>query len=81
MCGEQNGTKQSVRELADILNKVEIDTEQVEVIVAPPALHLDLAQQLIQKNISVCAQNVSLTGAGAYTGEISAEQLLGAFEI
>ncbi|GAB9474978.1 hypothetical protein Gpo141_00012087 [Globisporangium polare] len=71
-----NGTKQSVRELADVLNKVEIDTEQVDVIVAPPALHLDLAQQLLQKNIAVCAQNVSLTGLGAYTGETAAEHLV-----
>lgn len=74
---QQNGTKQSVRELADVLNKVEIDTEQVDVIVAPPALHLDLAQQLLQKNIAVCAQNVSLTGLGAYTGETAAEHLVG----
>lgn len=71
-----NGTKQSARELIDILNKVEIDTEQVEVIVAPPALHLELTQSLVQKNIAVSAQNVSLTGLGAYTGEIAAEQLI-----
>ncbi|GLD91812.1 hypothetical protein PINS_up000345 [Pythium insidiosum] len=71
-----NGTKQSVRELVDVLNKVEIDTEQVEVIVSPPAIHIELAQQLLQKNIAVSAQNVSLTGFGAYTGEIAAEQLV-----
>lgn len=72
----QNGTKQSARELIELLNKVAIDTEQVEVIVAPPALHLDLAQSLLQKDIFVSAQNVSLTGTGAYTGEIAAEQLI-----
>jgi triosephosphate isomerase (TIM) len=66
-----------VRELAEVLNKVEIDTEQVDVIVAPPAIHLELAQQLLQKNIAISAQNVSLTGLGAYTGEIAAEQLIG----
>uniref|UniRef100_K3W7B4 Triosephosphate isomerase n=1 Tax=Globisporangium ultimum (strain ATCC 200006 / CBS 805.95 / DAOM BR144) TaxID=431595 RepID=K3W7B4_GLOUD len=71
-----NGTKQSVRELVDVLNTAEIDTEQVDVIVAPTALHLELTQGLIQKNIAVCAQNVSLTGTGAYTGEIAAEQLI-----
>lgn len=76
---EQNGTKQSVRELIEILNSTEIDTEQVDVIVAPTALHLELTHQLIQKNISVSAQNVSLTGLGAYTGEIAAEQLVGAY--
>ncbi|DAZ99778.1 TPA: hypothetical protein N0F65_001287, partial [Lagenidium giganteum] len=71
-----NGTKKSVEELIAILNKTEIDTEQAEVIVAPPAIHLELTQRLIQKNISVSAQNVSLTGLGAYTGEIAAEQLV-----
>ncbi|KAF1335608.1 Triose-phosphate isomerase, partial [Globisporangium splendens] len=71
-----NGTKQSVRDLIAVLNKTEVNTSQVEVVVAPPALHLQLAQDLIQKNISVSAQNVSLTGFGAYTGEIAAEQLL-----
>uniref|UniRef100_K3W7H3 Triosephosphate isomerase n=1 Tax=Globisporangium ultimum (strain ATCC 200006 / CBS 805.95 / DAOM BR144) TaxID=431595 RepID=K3W7H3_GLOUD len=71
-----NGTKQSVRDLIAVLNKTEVNTAQVEVIVAPPALHLQLAQDLIQNNISVSAQNVSLTGLGAYTGEIAAEQLL-----
>lgn len=73
----QNGTKQSVRELIDVLNTTEIDTEQVDVIVAPPALHLELTKELVQKNIFVSAQNVSLTGLGAYTGEIAAEQLVG----
>lgn len=67
-----------MRELIEVLNSTEIDTEQVDVIVAPTALHLELTQQLIQKNISVSAQNVSLTGLGAYTGEIAAEQIVGA---
>lgn len=75
----QNGTKQSVRDLIDVLNSVEVDTEQVDVIVAPPALHLELTQQLLQKNIAVSSQNVSLTGLGAYTGEIAAEQLVGMY--
>lgn len=66
-----------MRDLIDVLNKSEINSSEVEVIVAPPALHLQLTQDLIQKNISVSAQNVSLTGFGAYTGEIAAEQLLG----
>ncbi|RLN86359.1 hypothetical protein BBJ28_00004569 [Nothophytophthora sp. Chile5] len=72
----QNGTKQSVTDLCALLNKVAIDSEQVEVIVAPPALHIQLAQSLLQKQVEVSAQNVSLTGLGAYTGEIAAEQLL-----
>lgn len=71
-----NGTVQSVRELCALLNKVDIKPNSVEVVVSPSALHIDLAKSLLQKNIAVGAQNVSLTGTGAYTGEIAAEQLV-----
>ncbi|ETP37913.1 triose-phosphate isomerase [Phytophthora nicotianae P10297] len=70
-----NGTRSSVRDLVAILNKTVVDRSQVDVIVAPPSLHLDQVQQLLQRSIAVCAQNVSLTGLGAFTGEIAAEQL------
>ncbi|CEG44528.1 triose-phosphate isomerase [Plasmopara halstedii] len=71
-----NGTVQSVKELCAMLNKVEITSNTVEVVVSPTALHLDLAKSLLQEKIAVAAQNVSLTGTGAYTGEIAAEQLV-----
>ncbi|KAG3118266.1 hypothetical protein PI124_g3483 [Phytophthora idaei] len=71
-----NGTRSSVRHLVGILNKTVVDPSQVDVIVAPPSLHLDQVQQLLQRDIAVCAQNVSLTGLGAFTGEIAAEQLV-----
>lgn len=66
-----------MRDLVATLNSAEVDASQVEVIVAPPALHLQLTKELVQQSISVSAQNVSLTGYGAFTGEIAAEQLLG----
>ncbi|TYZ62624.1 hypothetical protein PybrP1_002384 [[Pythium] brassicae (nom. inval.)] len=71
-----NGSEKSVRELIALLNDADVDPARVEVVVAPPALHLQLARDLLRKNISVSAQNVSLTGLGAFTGEIAAEQLL-----
>ncbi|KAL3673865.1 hypothetical protein V7S43_001552 [Phytophthora oleae] len=71
-----NGTRSSVRDLVAILNKSTVDSSQVDVVVAPPSLHLDQVQQLLQRDIAVCAQNVSLTGLGAFTGEIAAEQLV-----
>eukprot|EP00644_Phytophthora_capsici_P005861 jgi/Phyca11/98455/e_gw1.2.400.1 len=71
-----NGTRSSVRDLVSILNKSVVDSSQVDVVVAPPSLHLDQVQQLLQRDIAVCAQNVSLTGLGAFTGEIAAEQLV-----
>jgi triosephosphate isomerase len=62
----------------DVLNATRVDASKVDVVVAPPALHIGLVQPLLQRNIAVCAQNVSLTGTGAFTGEIAAEQLVGA---
>jgi triosephosphate isomerase len=46
-----------------------------EVVLAPTALHLSYVQQAIQAPFQIAAQNCSLTGNGAFTGEISAEML------
>jgi triosephosphate isomerase len=48
----------------------------IEVIVAPANIHLQLAQDKLAKNVLLSAQNCSLTGNGAYTGEISADMLM-----
>ncbi|KAI9914092.1 hypothetical protein PsorP6_006662 [Peronosclerospora sorghi] len=71
-----NGTVQSVKELCALLNKIEIPSDTLEVVVSPTSLHLALAKSLLHDKIALCAQNVSLTGTGAYTGEIAAEQLV-----
>jgi triosephosphate isomerase len=44
-------------------------------VIAPPALYLLLAREITRKDIAIAAQNVYDKGNGAYTGEISAEQL------
>jgi triosephosphate isomerase len=46
-----------------------------DVVVAPVSMHLGLVQETLNKNIQVSAQNVSLTGTGAFTGEISCAHL------
>ena len=46
-----------------------------EVVVAPPALYLLLAQQTLRPEVKVAAQNIYDKGNGAYTGEISPQQL------
>lgn len=72
----QNGTLESVRELIKSLGEAKIP-HAVDVVVAPMALHLAYVQQNIAgEGVQVAAQNVSATGAGAYTGEISAEALV-----
>lgn len=46
-----------------------------EVVVAPPALYLLLAKEIAGNGVEVAAQNIYDKGNGAYTGEISAQQL------
>lgn len=46
-----------------------------EVVIAPPALYLLLAREHLRDGIEVAAQNVFDKPNGAFTGEISAEQL------
>lgn len=46
-----------------------------EVVISPPALYLLLASEISRKDVAIAAQNVYDKGNGAYTGEISAEQL------
>ncbi len=51
-------------------------TGEVQVIVCPPALYLELAGDVAEETgIAVGAQNVSKFDNGAYTGEISASML------
>ena len=72
-----NGTLESVNHLCTRLNQIDIPSDTLEVVVSPLALHMSLVKSLLQtKKIAISAQNVSLTGPGAYTGEIAAEQFI-----
>lgn len=46
-----------------------------EVVIAPPSLYLLLAREHLRKGIEVAAQNVFDKPNGAFTGEISVDQL------
>jgi len=47
-----------------------------QVVVAPMSLHTGLVQaELTNASMQISAQNVSATGPGAYTGEVSAAAL------
>ena len=48
---------------------------RIEVVIAPPGLFLLLAREHLRKEIEVASQNVFDKPNGAFTGEISAEQL------
>lgn len=70
-----NGTKDSITKIVDNLNKADLPAN-VEVVIAPPAPYLSLAlSENKQKTVEISAQNVFDKASGAYTGEISPEQL------
>ncbi|KAL9119109.1 MAG: hypothetical protein Q9187_004338 [Circinaria calcarea] len=71
---KMNGTIKSITDIIQNLNNAKLD-EKTEVVIAPPSLYLLLAREHLRKEIEVAAQNVFDKPNGAFTGEISAEQL------
>ena len=60
----------------DVLNKATFDPSKVEVVVAPTDLHLNTVKECLEcGNVHASAQDVSQYGRGAYTGNITADQL------
>jgi len=76
---KMNGTRASVAKLIEELRQ-QVLPESVEVAVFPSSLHVgQVVEALEGKAISVGAQDCSTeVGQGAYTGEVSASQLLDA---
>ncbi|KAF2276327.1 Triosephosphate isomerase [Westerdykella ornata] len=71
---KMNGTIKSIKDIVENLNKADLDPN-TEVVIAPPALYLLLVREHLPKGIEVAAQNVFDRPNGAFTGEISVEQL------
>lgn len=73
---KSNGTVASVKDLVfSVLNPAPINFSKVEVVVAPMSVHIPLVQSILRPEIKISAQNASITGPGAYTGEVSPEHL------
>jgi len=71
---KSNGSKATVEKLIRFLNSIEVP-DHTDVVIAPPFLYLDWLKRELKLPLLVAAQNVSATKNGAYTGEVSAEQL------
>ncbi|GKZ23317.1 triosephosphate isomerase [Aspergillus brasiliensis] len=71
---KMNGTADSITSIINNLNAAKLD-ESAEVVVSPPTLYLLPARQAASDKIGVAAQNVFDKPNGAFTGEISVEQL------
>jgi triosephosphate isomerase (TIM) len=71
---KSNGSTTKIADLIEsTYNAASFDTENIDVVVSPIAIHIASAKALLNKNIQVGAQNMSATGNGAFTGEISGE--------
>ncbi|XP_021286667.1 triosephosphate isomerase, chloroplastic [Herrania umbratica] len=69
-----NGTKDSITKLVSDLNSTTLESD-VDVVVAPPFVYLDQVKASLTDRIEVSAQNSWIGKGGAFTGEISVEQL------
>lgn len=74
-----NGTVESIKAMAEVLNKAGSFSANSEVVIAAPSIHIQALKSIIRPDISVAAQDVGFkTGYGAYTGELSADMLVDA---
>jgi len=69
-----NGTIKSIKDIIENLNNAKLDSN-TEVVIAPPSLYLLLAREHLKCDIEVASQNVFDKPNGAFTGEISVDQL------
>ncbi|KAL7257451.1 hypothetical protein ACSBR1_003697 [Camellia fascicularis] len=69
-----NGTKESISKLVSDLNGAKLEPD-VDVVVAPPFVYIDQVKNSLTDRIEIAAQNSWIGKGGAFTGEISVEQL------
>jgi triosephosphate isomerase len=72
---KMNGSVDAIKKIIGSLNEAKLD-EKTEVVIAPPALYLLLAREILKPNLEIAAQNVYDKPCGAYTGEIAVSQLV-----
>ncbi|XP_051147195.1 triosephosphate isomerase, chloroplastic-like [Andrographis paniculata] len=69
-----NGTKESISKLVSDLNSATLESD-VDVVVAPPFVYIEQVKNSLSDRIEISGQNSWIGKGGAFTGEISAEQL------
>ncbi|OQR93034.1 triosephosphate isomerase/glyceraldehyde-3-phosphate dehydrogenase precursor [Thraustotheca clavata] len=69
-----NGSLTQAQSLVDTLNTATIP-KNVEVVIAPAAIHALTVKSSLRKDIGVSGQDTWSRGNGAFTGEVSAEML------
>ncbi|TVY29919.1 Triosephosphate isomerase [Lachnellula hyalina] len=71
---KMNGSVETIKKIISYLNEAKLDPK-TEVVIAPPSLYLLLTREHLNSGIEVAAQNVFDKPNGAFTGEISVDQL------
>jgi triosephosphate isomerase len=71
---KSNGTMTSVKQLINDLNAGSVPSD-IDIVCSPPFIYLDYARSALSSKYQLSAQNCWVLGNGAYTGEITAEQL------
>lgn len=70
-----NGSKASIKEIVERLNKAQL-SKNTEVAICPPAIYLDYAASLnTAPTVSIGAQNSYTKASGAFTGENSVDMI------
>lgn len=72
---KSNGTVASLEKLIADFNGAGPIPANCSVVVGCPAIHIPICLMSLRDDIEIAAQDCSLTGMGAYTGEIAASQL------
>eukprot|EP00179_Madagascaria_erythrocladioides_P001931 CAMPEP_0198308268 /NCGR_PEP_ID=MMETSP1450-20131203/965_1 /TAXON_ID=753684 ORGANISM="Madagascaria erythrocladiodes, Strain CCMP3234" /NCGR_SAMPLE_ID=MMETSP1450 /ASSEMBLY_ACC=CAM_ASM_001115 /LENGTH=253 /DNA_ID=CAMNT_0044010915 /DNA_START=38 /DNA_END=799 /DNA_ORIENTATION=+ len=70
-----NGTLTSLGELTAAWSAAVPDLSAVEVVIAPPAIHIPATLAALPAGFAVAAQNCWTGKGGAYTGELSADMI------
>lgn len=71
---KMNGNIKTITEIVTKLSEAKLDPN-TEVVIAPPSLYLLLAREHLREGLEVAAQNVFDKPNGAFTGEVSVDQL------
>ncbi|KAI8999297.1 Triosephosphate isomerase [Gaertneriomyces semiglobifer] len=71
---KMNGSKQLADTIVKALNEGKW-SDNVEVVIAPPAPYLSIVRSALDAKVGVSAQNIYTEQKGAFTGEVSTEML------
>ena len=70
-----NGDTNFIEQHVKFLNGISFDENKCQVCVCPTMIHLQHVRKILNDNIIVSSQNISMFDNGAYTGEVSGKLL------